>query len=82
LAEKRLTSKEDAEWLGRIALIAAEKGSPKDAMRIFRKVANCSLRQHQLIADLARHGLRDELRRFYAEIRAQLPTAKLDGFPE
>jgi tetratricopeptide (TPR) repeat protein len=82
LAQKRLGPKEDPEWLGRIALIAAQKGAPKDAMRLFRKAANCNLRPRQLVADLSKHGLRNELRRFYSEVRTQLPAAKLDGFPE
>ena len=81
MAEKRLTPREDPEWLGRIALIAAEKGATRDAMRIFRKVANCNLRPRQLVADLSKHGLTNDLRRFYSGIRAHLPSAKLDGFP-
>lgn len=82
MAQKRLTSKEAPEWLGRVAVIAAEKGSPEDAMRIFRNAANCNLRPGRLVADLSNHGLRDELRHFYDEVRAKLPSAKLDGFPE
>lgn len=82
LAAKRLSPKEVPEWLGRVALIAAEKGATTDAMRIFRKVANCNIRLRQLTGDLSKHGLRDDLRRFYTDVRAQLPAAKLDGLPE
>ena len=82
LAEKRLGPKEDPEWLGRVALIAAEKRASKDAMRIFRKVANCNLRPRQLVSDLSKHGLGGNLRSFYSEVRTQLPTARLNELPE
>ena len=82
LAEKQLTTKEDVEWLGRIALIAAEKEAPEDAMRIFRQVANCDLRPRPLVAELAKLGLTENLRRFYSEVRTRLPSAKLAGLPD
>jgi len=79
LAEKRLSPSEDPEWLGRIALIAAQTGNRKDAMRIFRRVANCNLRCRRLVAELADLKLEDELREFYHDAQQRLPTAKLDG---
>jgi len=79
LAEKQLTPSEAPEWLGRIALLAAEKGSAKNAMRIFRRVANCNLRETRLVGDLSKLGLRDELRDFYAEVQRRLPNARLVG---
>jgi len=78
VAEKRLTPSEDPEWLGRIALIAAQKGAAKDAMRIFRRVANCNLRNLRLVGDLSKWGLGDELRAYYEEVRRRFPTAKLE----
>jgi|GEM_PF-1793257 len=78
LAEERLTPSEDYEWLGRIAIIAAEKGAKKDAMRIFRHTINCNLRYRRLANDLAELGLEEEVRAFYAEVQRRLPTAKLD----
>ncbi len=79
LAEKRLTPAEDPKWLGRIALIAAEKGANQDAMRLFRRAANCNLRDRRLVDDLSKLGLKDELRAFYDKVRRQLPTARLHG---
>lgn len=82
LAERQLTPSEDPERLGRVATIAAAKGARKDAMRIFRRVANCNLRDLQLVGELSELGLRDELRAYYGEVRRQLPTAKLDGLAD
>jgi len=79
LAERRLTPSEDPEWLGRVATIAAEKGATKDAMRIFRRVANCNLRDLQLVEELSELGLRGELRAYYDDVRRRLPIANLDG---
>ncbi len=82
LAEKRLSPSEDPEWLGRIALIAAQTGNPQDAMRLFRRVANCNLRCRRLVAELADLNLEAELREFYHDAQQRLPTARLDGIVE
>lgn len=82
LAEKRLSPSEDPEWLGRIALIAAQAGDKQDAMRLFRRVANCNLRCRRLVDDMADLGLEAELREFYHDAQRRLPTAKLDGIVE
>jgi len=79
-AEKRLTPSEDPEWLGRIALVAAQKGAAKDAMRIFRRVANCNLRNLRLVDDLSKWDLGDELHAYYDDVRRRLPTARLEHF--
>lgn len=77
LANARLTSSETPQWLGRIATIAAVQGDHEDAMRIWRRVANCSLRNRQLVEDLSKQGLRQPLLTYYATIQRRLPTAKL-----
>lgn len=79
VAAQRLSTSEDPEWLGRIARIAAEKGDNEDAMRIFRRVANCNLKYRRLVDELVQFGLKDEISDFYKEVQRKLPTAKLDG---
>jgi tetratricopeptide (TPR) repeat protein len=82
LAFKRLTSAEAPGWLGRIAVVAAQTGNRDDAMRIFRRAANCNLRCRDLVEELSKHGLKDALRTYYQEVRRRLPTAKLAGMAE
>ncbi len=78
-AAKRLTPAEYPEWLGRVAIMAAKKGDKTDAMRIFRRVANINIRPVQLVEQLAKLGLEDELRAYYGEARRRLPKSNLVG---
>lgn len=74
-ASRRLSTSEDAEWLGRIALLAARDGATDDAMRIFRRVANMNLRT-PLAERLAKLGLRHRVAEYYANAAARLPQSR------
>jgi len=72
-ATTRLTSEEQPEWHSRIAVIAARSGNLQDAMRLWKKTANLDLSCMNALKDLAKSGLRDELKQFYREVQIQLP---------
>lgn len=81
-ASQRLTPSEDGEWLGRIAVLAARDGARDDAMRIFRRVANMTLRT-SVTDRLAELGLRDRLAEYYAHVADRLPdSSTLDAIRE
>ena len=78
-ANKQLTPAESPQWLGRIAILAAEQQDTVAAARIWRRVANCSLRCHDLADALSERGLRQEISQFYASVQQQLPNANIAG---
>lgn len=74
-AGDRLTYTELPEWYARIAVLAARAGAKGDAMRMWRQIANLSPVYLDCLPDLARAGLRDELREFYQEMRKAMPSS-------
>ncbi|MEZ5942465.1 MAG: hypothetical protein R3C18_13810 [Planctomycetaceae bacterium] len=66
-----------ADALGELAIAAAKDGEFDEAMRLWRRAANCGLRNEQLATSLARLGLREQLQEYYQEVQRRLPTAKL-----
>ena len=76
-ANQQLTPAESLDWLGRVAIIAASQGNADDAMRIWRRVVNSSLRNKRLANDLSKRGLKNRIDAYYADVRRRLPGAKL-----
>lgn len=76
-AAKRLTPKELPEWYSRVAVTAAKAGAKTDAMRIWSRVANLSPSQIGSLEDLAKAGLRNELKDFYCEMRKKMPSSEV-----
>lgn len=87
-ARKRLTVPEETEWYTRIAVAAAASGAKEDAMRIWRVAANANPARPHWLRQLARHGLADQIKEFYARLAERLPEseapkralAALEGF--
>ncbi|MFQ6036370.1 MAG: hypothetical protein ACE5NM_11090, partial [Sedimentisphaerales bacterium] len=75
-AAKRLTPRELPECYSQVAVTAAEAGAKTDAMRIWRRVANLSPSQIGGLEDLAKAGLRNELKDFYCEMRKKMPSSE------
>lgn len=75
-AAKRLTTKELPEWYSQVAVTAAKAGAKTDAMRIWSRVANLSPSQIAGLEDLAKAGLRNELKDFYCEMRKRMPLSE------
>ena len=70
-----LTSGEIPDWLGRIALAAAQSGATADAMRLWRRRSNLDLANLQGLEQLARAGMKESLRGFYQEIKEKDPDS-------
>jgi len=76
-ASARLTPKEVPDWLARIALAAVRSDAKRDAMRIWRRVANVDPSHLDGLEHLAEAGLKTDLTDFYGEMRAQMPSSDI-----
>lgn len=76
-AEKRLTTREDIERLGDIAVVAAKAGDPDAAFRIWRRLANGSLKVKSINEELSALGLGDEIADYYEHVLERFPSANL-----
>jgi tetratricopeptide (TPR) repeat protein len=72
-ASKRLTARELPEWLGKIAVIAAQAGARGDAIRIWKVVSNIAPTELRGIEELVAAGLSKELKEHYQDMQAKLP---------
>ena len=72
-ASKRLTARELPEWLGKVAVIAAQTGAREDAIRIWKVVSNIAPTELRGIEELVDAGLSEELERHYQDMQAKLP---------
>ncbi len=78
-AGKQLTPSELPVWYAKIAVIAAKAGEGKEAMRIFRKLANLAPTATNEVDELARYGLRKDLIAFYRAMQQALPESEVPG---
>jgi len=76
-ASKQLTSKEKPIWHSKIAVVAAKKGDKKDAMRIWRDIANLYPYQIDSVKELSTLGLKEDLIKFYKEMRKNVPSSNI-----
>lgn len=65
----------DLDWLGRVAILAAQDGAKEDAIRIWRKIAKKDLTVTFPLNQLVKFGLKDELIQFYQEMQKVFPTS-------
>ncbi len=73
IANRRLTFAERPQWCGRLALIAAQQGAPKDALRIWMRLAEVNPAYTEKLKELAGLGLRPDLIAFYRDMQQKLP---------
>lgn len=59
-ASRGLTTREQSDWLGRVAVTAAEAGAKPDAMRIWKQMTTVNPAEMRGLEALAKAGLRDE----------------------
>jgi len=64
--------------LAQIASIASKTGDLADAMRLWRRSANCDLAAPVFTPLLSKYGLQRNLRAYYNEAKRRLPTAELE----
>ena len=76
-ASRRLTAGELPKWYGKVAVKAAKAGAKKDAMRIWKKVANVAPYNEDGLDDLVKAGLKDELKKFYLQMQKKMPDSDM-----
>ncbi|WP_162051056.1 MULTISPECIES: hypothetical protein [unclassified Lentimonas] len=79
LAEKRLTTREDLQKLGDIAVVAAEAGELDEAFRLWKRLANGSLKVKAINEELSPLGLGARITAYYEEVLERFPSANLSG---
>ncbi len=66
-----------AEPLGRIAVVAAQRGDHEDAMRLWAAATNINPAHMCALPRLVEAGLQEELEAFYADLQRRLPTSNV-----
>jgi hypothetical protein len=79
-ARQRLSPREQPEWLGRIAVLAAKAGDDDDALRIWKTRINYDLTDLDGIDELLEAGMRHPLVQLYKQLAADDPRSTAPGF--
>jgi len=74
-ARKRLGPREQPDWLGRIAMLAAKAGDHADALSIWKKRMNYDLTDLRGLDSLAEVGMRDQLVQVYKQLAIDDPES-------
>lgn len=74
-ARKGLTVPEETDWYTRIAVAAAASGEKDEAMRIWLVAANANPARPLHLTQLAKHGLKDQLKGYYKNLAKKLPKS-------
>lgn len=77
IAAQHLTMTEYPEWLGRIAIVAAQSGDHADAMRIWKQVAINDPTWIKPVHELETYGMRKQLIAYYRQMQKQLPRSRI-----
>lgn len=72
-ARRRLTAKEVTDWHGRVAMAASRAGAKDEALRIWKNAASANPSALSNLDQLASTGLRGELRKYYLQLKKDLP---------
>jgi hypothetical protein len=82
-AEKLLRSRKEflegsySQRLGKIAVAAAQQGAPNEAMRLWRLSSNLDRRELAGLPELARAGVKPQLRAMYAQMKKDDPDSTI-----
>ncbi|MCX7000830.1 MAG: hypothetical protein NT106_11140 [Candidatus Sumerlaeota bacterium] len=63
------------DYMGRLAISAAQAGAVRDAIRLWHKRCNLDLTDFCGLDDLAQKGLRDALRDYYLSLKKRDPES-------
>lgn len=76
---RQLTPQEISSWYGSIALTALKAGAKDDALRIWKSVTGINPGEMNILSELSRLGLHDELVKFYEEMLKSMPLSDVPG---